>query len=174
MTKNTKTETKEVEKRAAIYCRVSTIMQGAADYSSLDAQEDQLKAFCKGKGWEVAEIYKDTKSGATLDRDELNKMLVDAESGKFNVIVVTKIDRLSRSMMDFKNITKQFDDLIVYDNQPDGRLGLDRCYEDCKGYCVEYGLTGSAYCFPVNKPVEKDFNGMIVSNDQKLSFPNVL
>ncbi|MFH1525995.1 MAG: recombinase family protein [Bacteroidota bacterium] len=109
-----KTNGKQVsdeKKRAAIYCRVSTFMQGAADYSSLNAQEDQLRAFCKGKDWEVAGVYKDTKSGGTLDRAELNNLLQDAEGEKFDVIVVTKIDRLSRSMIDFKNVTKQFYDL---------------------------------------------------------------
>lgn len=101
------------KKRAVLYCRVSTAMQGAADYSSLDAQEDQLKAFCKGKDWEVTAVYKDTKSGGTLERDELTNLCSDAERGQFDVIVVTKIDRLSRSMMDFKNITKRFNDLGV-------------------------------------------------------------
>jgi len=48
---------------AAIYCRVSTFMQGAADYSSLDAQEDQLKAYCKGKGCDVYDVCKDIKVG---------------------------------------------------------------------------------------------------------------
>ena len=104
---------KEIEqkKRAVIYCRVSTAMQGAADYSSLEAQEDQLKAFCKGKDWEVVDIFKDMKSGGTLERDELNNLLLEAEKGKYDVIVVTKIDRLSRSLMDFKNINKKFNDL---------------------------------------------------------------
>lgn len=98
------------KKRAAIYCRVSTVMQGSADYSSLDAQEDQLRAYCKGKDWEIAGIYKDTKSGGTLEREELNNLLSDAEKEKFNVIFVTKIDRLSRSMMDFKTLLR---DLMI-------------------------------------------------------------
>ena len=62
------------KKKVAIYCRVSTYMQGAADYSSLDAQEDQLKAFCKGKGWDIYKIYRDTKTGSTLERDELQNL----------------------------------------------------------------------------------------------------
>ncbi len=49
-------------------------MQGAADYSSLDAQEDQLKAFCKGKNWDIYKIYRDTKTGSTLERDELQNL----------------------------------------------------------------------------------------------------
>jgi len=74
---------------------------------------------------------------------------------------------------DILDISKQFEDLIVYDNQPDGTLGLEKCYEGCKGYCVEYGLTGSAYCYPVHPPEQKDFDGSIVPNDQKLSYPNL-
>ena len=111
MTENIKNKQVVEKKRAAIYCRVSTAMQGAADYSSLEVQEDQLKGFCKGKGWDVVDVFKDTKSGGTLERDELNNLLVEAEKGKYDVIVVTKIDRLSRSLMDFKNITKRFNDL---------------------------------------------------------------
>ena len=79
------------------------------------------------------------------------------------------------------DLTQQFDDMIVYDNEPNGRLGLDKCIELCKGYCVEFGLTGTAYCFPVsetpyqNKVMipQKDFNGNIVQNEQKLSFPSI-
>lgn len=43
---------------------------------------------------------------------------------------------------------KLFSDVIPYDNQEDGRIGLDRCLEECNGVCVEYGMTGNAHCFP--------------------------
>ncbi|MCH7827012.1 MAG: recombinase family protein [Bacteroidetes bacterium] len=86
-------------------------MQGSADYSSLDAQEDQLRAYCKVKSWDVSGVYKDTKSGGTLERDELHKLLQDAEKGKFDVIVTTKIDRLSRSIADFQNLTNRLNEL---------------------------------------------------------------
>ena len=43
---------------------------------------------------------------------------------------------------------KLFSDIVPYDNQLDGRLGLDICLEKCDGECLEYGQTGNAYCFP--------------------------
>jgi hypothetical protein len=43
---------------------------------------------------------------------------------------------------------KIFSDIIPYENQLDGRLGLDICLEKCNGECLEYGQTGNAYCFP--------------------------
>jgi hypothetical protein len=74
---------------------------------------------------------------------------------------------------DIIDVTKMFDDIIVYDNDPDGRIGLDKCIENCKGYCVEYGQTGDAYCYPVTEQKEKDFYGMIIPNERKLAYPNV-
>jgi hypothetical protein len=67
----------------------------------------------------------------------------------------------------------QFEDIIAYDNDPNGRMGLDKCIEKCQGYCVEFGQTGDAMCYPVKPEKPKDFSGLIVSNDNKLSFPNV-
>ena len=100
-------------KRAAIYCRVSTIMQGEAEYSSLNAQEDQLKAYCKGKGWEVVKVYKDIKSGKDLDRDEIQQLLKDAEEKLFDIVVATKIDRFSRSIVDFYEFSEKLNELDV-------------------------------------------------------------
>jgi hypothetical protein len=49
-----------------------------------------------------------------------------------------------------------FKDIVPYENQIDGRLGLDMCLEKCNGTCVEYGVTGNAYCFPdENKEIIK-------------------
>jgi hypothetical protein len=71
------------------------------------------------------------------------------------------------------DITKQFEDLVVYENLANGRLGLDRCIENCKGYCVEYGLTGSAYCFPVKPTQPKNFDGMVLPNERQLAYPRM-
>ncbi len=101
-------------KRAAIYCRVSTIMQGEAEYSSLNAQEDQLKAYCKGKGWEVVKVYKDIKSGKDLERNEIQQLLKDAEEKLFDIVVATKIDRFSRSIVDFYEFSERLEKLDVY------------------------------------------------------------
>jgi len=78
-----------------------------------------------------------------------------------------------RKPSDILDLSHQFDDIIEYQNDPDGRIGLDKCIEGCNGYCVEYGLTGDSHCFPVHQQEDKDFYGMIVQNDRKLSFPNI-
>jgi hypothetical protein len=74
---------------------------------------------------------------------------------------------------DIIDVKKMFDDIIVYNNDVDGRIGLDKCIEKCQGYCVEYGQTGTAYCYPVSESSPKDFNGGIIPNERKLAFPNV-
>jgi site-specific DNA recombinase len=109
--KNTK---KEAARCAALYCRVSTIDQGKADFSSLDTQEQMLRAECASKGWKVFRVYADTKSGATLERPELERLLHDAEQEHFDVILATKLDRISRSVKDFLEL----DDRL-------GKLGVD-------------------------------------------------
>ena len=43
---------------------------------------------------------------------------------------------------------KMFDDVTYYQNKSDFEFGMDECIEKCIGYCVEYGITGNAYCFP--------------------------
>jgi site-specific DNA recombinase len=88
-------------KRAAIYCRVSTIDQGKGDFSSLDSQESMLRQFCTSRGWVVYSVYMDMKTGATLERENLTRLMKDAEEGQFDVVVVTKLDRISRSLKDF-------------------------------------------------------------------------
>lgn len=74
---------------------------------------------------------------------------------------------------DVVDITKQFTDMTVYENDTDGRLGLDKCLEQCNGNCVEYGQTGAAYCFPKVTVEPRNYNDAIVQNERKLSYPNV-
>lgn len=71
------------------------------------------------------------------------------------------------------DLSKQFTDMIVFDNDADGRIGFDKCIEQCNGYCVEQGQTGSANCFPAREPEIKDFDGGIVPNEKQLSYPNI-
>jgi DNA invertase Pin-like site-specific DNA recombinase len=99
-------------RRAAIYCRVSTYNQGQGDYSSLNTQEDILKGYAKTKGWEIYDIYVDTKTGTTTDRIELQRMLSDASGKKFDIVLSTKLDRISRSMKDFFEIN----DVLIDNN----------------------------------------------------------
>ncbi len=88
-------------KTAAIYCRVSTFEQSQGEFSSLDAQSSTLSDYCNSKGWDVYKVYSDTKSGKSLKREKIQELLSDAEDKKFDVIIATKLDRLSRSIRDF-------------------------------------------------------------------------
>ncbi|MHB1049325.1 MAG: recombinase family protein [Bacteroidota bacterium] len=102
-----KTKEKKKIENAALYCRVSTVDQGKADFSSLDAQESMLRMRCQEKGWKVYKVYVDTKSGKNLERPELQKMLKDAEDKKFDVVLATKLDRVSRSTKDFLELDER-------------------------------------------------------------------
>ncbi len=94
--------TKEVRK-VAIYCRVSTDQQDREEGGSLDTQEKRCREYCRFENYDIMEVYKDVASGGTMDRPSLRKLFEDAQSGKFQLIVVTKVDRFSRSILDFLN-----------------------------------------------------------------------
>lgn len=85
---------------AAIYVRVSTQDQAQHGFS-LDAQQDSLQNYAKALGYEIFKIYRDEgKSAKDLKRPEMQQMLKDAESGKFQAIFIYKLDRFSRSIKD--------------------------------------------------------------------------
>ena len=84
-------------RRAAIYVRVSTDKQTVAN------QLEALAAVAVGRGWEIVATYSDNGiSGAKgrRDRPGLDKLLTDAQRGKFNVVMSWAIDRLGRSLID--------------------------------------------------------------------------
>jgi site-specific DNA recombinase len=93
-------------KKVAIYCRVSTYNQGQGEYSSLDTQEDLLRSYAQLKGWAVYKAYIDTKTGSTLERDAISQLLEDAKQRKFDILLATKLDRISRNMKDFFEINE--------------------------------------------------------------------
>lgn len=85
-------------KRAALYVRVSTDEQ-AQKGTSLGTQEDNLRSYCERERMEIADVYRDDGySGGTLDRPELQRMLADARAKRFDLVLTTKTDRLSRSI----------------------------------------------------------------------------
>jgi len=99
--------------RCAIYCRVSTDEQAALEYNSLLAQEEICKAYlgmrsrdpAAHENWEHAQTYVDSGlSGGTLERPSLKQLLADAEAGLLDVLLIYKIDRLSRSINQFYRI----------------------------------------------------------------------
>jgi len=100
--------------RCAIYCRKSVERGLDMEFNSLDAQREAAEAYIasqKINGWVcLPEHYDDGGfSGGNMNRPALKKLLEDAEAGKLDLIVVYKIDRLSRSLCDFAELNKMFD-----------------------------------------------------------------
>ena len=102
------------KRRCAVYTRKSSEEGLDMEFNSLDAQRDACESFIasqKSEGWvELAERYDDGGfSGGSLDRPALKRLLADIETGLVDVVVVYKIDRLSRSLMDFAKLVEIFD-----------------------------------------------------------------
>jgi site-specific DNA recombinase len=100
--------------RCAVYTRKSSEEGLEQEFNSLDAQREACEAYVasqKAEGWLlVPDRYDDGGiSGATLERPALKRLLTDIELGKIDVIVVYKIDRLSRALMDFSKLVEVFD-----------------------------------------------------------------
>lgn len=100
--------------RCAIYTRKSSDEGLDQEFNSLDAQRESAEAFIasqKAEGWEVkADRYDDGGfSGGTMERPALDRLLRDIEAGKIDCVVVYKVDRLSRSLMDFSRIMETFE-----------------------------------------------------------------
>jgi site-specific DNA recombinase len=100
---NSKQTTTE-KKTAAIYCRVSTDEQASKEDNSLEIQESVLRIFCEKEDFEVYDVYADTKSGKSIDRIELNRLREDASKNRFQILVATKLDRLSRNVKNFLDL----------------------------------------------------------------------
>ena len=87
-------------KRVAIYIRVSTTRQDQEGYS-IPLQKERLIAYCKAKGWVVAGIFVDPgHSGSSLERPGITALTAGVEAGKYDIVLVYKLDRLSRSQKD--------------------------------------------------------------------------
>ena len=106
-------QTTAEKKKAAIYCRVSTYDQSTGEYSSLSGQEDLLRRYCELQGWEIYDIYKDSVSGSDLEREQLQRLLLDAEDKKFQILAATKLDRISRTVLDFLELDKKLREMGI-------------------------------------------------------------
>src|SRR5689334_18124349 len=100
--------------RCAIYTRKSTEHNLDLEFNSLDAQREACEAYIKSQaheGWRlVRDRYDDGAfSGASLDRRALQQLLAEVRSGKIDIIVVYKVDRLTRSLADFAKLVELFD-----------------------------------------------------------------
>ncbi|MDD5033619.1 MAG: recombinase family protein [Methylococcaceae bacterium] len=100
--------------RCAVYCRVSTDERLDQSFNSIDAQREAGQAFIasqRTEGWiPVADDYDDGGfSGGNMDRPALKRLLADIDAGKIDIVVVYKIDRLTRNLADFVKMVELFD-----------------------------------------------------------------
>lgn len=104
-----------MKKRCAIYTRKSTEEGLDQEFNSLDAQHDASMAYIasqKHEGWTTTKTRYDDGcfSGGTMERPGLQKLLDDVKAKRIDVVVVYKIDRLTRSLTDFARIVEVFDE----------------------------------------------------------------
>jgi site-specific DNA recombinase len=125
--------------RAAGYVRVSTEDQ-ATEGLSLGNQVSRIIAYADSQDWDLVEIYREEgQSGKSIDRPELNRMISDIMSDKIDVVLVYKIDRLTRRQKDlwflledvfearqtgFKSVTEPFDTTTAQGKAFLGMLGV--------------------------------------------------
>jgi DNA invertase Pin-like site-specific DNA recombinase len=107
-----------IAKRCAIYTRKSTDEGLEQDFNSLDAQREACEAYItsqKTEGWQIipTEYNDGGYSGGTMKRPALQRLIADIKKQKVDIIVVYKIDRLTRSLMDFSKLVEIFDEYGV-------------------------------------------------------------
>ena len=105
----------EEKKIAGLYIRVSTEDQAREGFS-LPEQEKRLRAMCEYKGYEIYKVYKDAGISAKTGnkRPAFEDLLQDIKDKKCNTIVALKLDRLTRSVYDWKNIIKFLEENNAY------------------------------------------------------------
>ncbi len=104
-----------MKKICAIYTRKSTDERLDMEFNTLDAQREGCEAYIlsqKSEGWTTSPEYYDDGgfSGGSLERPALTRLLEDIKQGKIQTVVVYKIDRLTRSLMDFSKLVEIFDE----------------------------------------------------------------
>ncbi|WP_424245977.1 DNA invertase Pin-like site-specific DNA recombinase [Elusimicrobium posterum] len=126
MTENNKT-------RCAIYTRKSSEEGLELEFNSLDAQREACEAYIKSQKHEGSQLvdkhYDDGGySGGTLERPALKELLKDIERDLVDIIVVYKIDRLTRSLMDFSKIVEVLDkkNKVFYSRQTENPIANKR------------------------------------------------
>ena len=101
-------------RRCAIYTRVSTENGLEQEFNSLHAQREAAQAYIKSQaheGWKLIRDHYDDGgfSGGSLERPGLQKLLADLRERRIDIVVVYKVDRLTRSLTDFAKLVEQFD-----------------------------------------------------------------
>lgn len=109
-----KPPTAHAQVRCAVYTRKSTTEGLDSDFNTLDAQREACEAYIlsqRSEGWlTISEHFDDGGfTGGNLDRPALKKLMTDISHGKIDCVVVYKVDRLSRSLLDFARLIEVFD-----------------------------------------------------------------
>src|ERR1700752_428763 len=107
-------QSKARARRCAIYTRKSSEEGLEQDFNSLQAQREASEAFIKSQaseGWKLIKTAYDDGglSGGTMERPALQRLLADISAGLIDVVVVYKVDRLTRSLTDFAKMVEVFD-----------------------------------------------------------------
>ena len=113
-TPSTLTPSTKPRKRCAVYCRVSSDERLDQSFNSIDAQREAGQAYIasqRAEGWiPVSDDYDDPGySGGNTERPALKRLLADIQAGRIDIVVVYKIDRLTRSLADFAKMVEVFD-----------------------------------------------------------------
>jgi site-specific DNA recombinase len=100
--------------RCAIYTRKSTEEGLEQEFNTLDAQRESAEAFVRsqaGEGWTcIPDRYDDGGfTGGNMDRPALQRLMADVEAGRIDCLIVYKVERLSRSLLDFARIMEAFE-----------------------------------------------------------------
>lgn len=113
-------------KKVAIYARVST-----QDKQDPEVQLVKLREFAAARGWEIYQEYIDRASGADPNRPALDNMLKDARNRRFHAVLIVRLDRITRSIINLLNTLQMLDkwsvslvcvDQPIETNSPTGRL----------------------------------------------------
>lgn len=94
--------------RVAFYTRIST--DESIQKYSLAAQEERLEAYCKGQygdDWTLFGVYRDSASGTTMERPELQRMVADARERLFDLLMVFRVDRFSRRVGELATLANE-------------------------------------------------------------------
>ena len=94
--------------RAFAYCRVSTQEQACDDHYSLGNQEQRCREYIKHKSWQLVKVLQDVASGKSAERESYQELLRAIREHRVDVVVVYRLDRLSRSVVDIYNTLDLF------------------------------------------------------------------
>jgi site-specific DNA recombinase len=150
--------------KAGLYCRVSTTHQ--ADKASLTTQKERLTAYTTAHGHDIVDTYSDVGSGKDTKRSELDRLLADCRAGRVNVVLVTKLDRITQSTRDLDRLLTLFAEhevtFVSISENIDSSSAMGRFMRDLLGLLtrLEREITGERVAADMRQRAEQGkFNG---------------